>query len=187
MPVSAVSIANSALVKLGADRISSLTQETRAAQLINAIYDQVRDQVLRDHPWNFALTRVTLAPNSTTPAFEYLYTYDLPSDCLKAYRTYPDTIDWVVEGRTILCNEAEELNLQYVYRHEDESSWSADFAEAFAWKLAAETAYALTQSSTKEAACAQGYVRALAEARSMDGMEGTLRGLQADTWLDARR
>lgn len=187
MAISQVSIANSALVKVGADRISSLSEDTRAAILINAIFEQIRDQVLRDHPWNFAMTRAALAPNATEPAFEYDYTYDLPNDCLRVYRTFPDTIDYVVEGRTILTDEAETLYVQYIYRHEDPSAWSADFAEAFAWKLASEVAYPLTQSLALAGTCREEYKRVLAEARSIDGSEGILRGLQADVWTDARR
>ncbi len=53
-------IVNLALVQIGADRITSLTQETKNAREANAIYDLVRDATLRAHPWNFAIKRVAL-------------------------------------------------------------------------------------------------------------------------------
>jgi hypothetical protein len=186
MPVSQVSICNSAIFKVGGRRISSITEETKEAQVCNGLYEQLRDQVLRDHPWNFASKRATLTPTADEPAFEFDYEFDIPSDCLRILKTYPDDIDFVVEGDKILTNETE-LDVQYIYRHEDESDWPADFAEAFAWKLASELAYPLMQSLPLMEYCNRRYKEALAEARSIDGMEGIIRDFEADVWTRERR
>lgn len=186
MPVTVVSVCNSALVKVGADRISSITQDTKSAKILNAIFNTVRDDVLRAHRWNFAMTRATLAPTGTEPDFEYDYQYDLPSDCLRIVETYPDDIDFVVEGRTILSNESE-LSVVYIRRNEDPASWDSCFAEALAWRLAREVAYNLTQSNALVKQCDDAYKAQLAEARSIDGAEGIIKGLEADVWTRARR
>ena len=186
MPVTQVSICNSALIKIGADIISSITQDCRAANLLNALWDQERDCVLRAHPWNFAIKRATLSPTSDAPDSEYDYEYDIPNDCLRVLTTYPDSVDFVVEDSKILSDD-DELSVIYIYRNENMSSWDACFAEAFAWKLAKECAYALTQSAALISVCEDGYRKALAEARSMDGAEGVLKRLEADEWILARR
>jgi hypothetical protein len=186
MSVSEVSIANSALVKVGADRISSLTQETKSARLLNAIFAQQRDAVMSAHPWNFAIKRATLAANATVPDSEWTYQFDKPSDCLRVLEAYTTDIDFVVEGDQILSDESE-LPVRYIYRNVDPASWSPTFAEALACKLAAEVSYALTQSSALADQMVKAYRAVLAEARSMDGAEGIIKGLEADTWTQSRR
>lgn len=199
MAVTQVSIANRALVLLGADRISSITQDTRAAVLVNAIYDHVRDVVSVAHPWNCLIKRVTLAPNATTPDFGYDYQYDVPSDCLRILIVNqsgnPDNVndvDWVVEsngsgsGQAILCDETT-LNVLYIQRNTDESSWSYPFTEAFIYRLASELAYGLTQSLPLRQEMFTQFQRVISEARSLDGAEGIIRGFQADTWTDERK
>lgn len=186
MSVSKVSVCNSALIKVGAERISSITQDTKRAILLNAIYDQVRDAVLRAHRWNFALKRTTLTPTSDTPEWGYDYEYDVPNDCLRVLDVDPDDIEFVVEGGKIRTDESS-LDVLYVQRQDDESEWDPCFAEAVACRLACEIAYNLTQSATLVAQCEQKYKAVLAEARSMDGAEGVLKILEADDWTLSRR
>ena len=52
-------IVNLALTRLGDLRIASLSDATAAGQAANAIYAALRDEVLRAHPWNFAVQRAT--------------------------------------------------------------------------------------------------------------------------------
>ena len=80
-----VSICSNALRRLGDAPITSLTDDTERARLCNSFYVPSRDLVLRSHPWNFAVTRPTLAQLSDTPAYEYSYQYALPNDpyCLR--------------------------------------------------------------------------------------------------------
>lgn len=186
MAVSQVSICNSALIKIGADVISSITQETRTARLLNAVWNQVSDAVLRDHRWNFAVKRVTLAPNGTTPDWGYDYQYDIPNDSLRILDVDPDDIEYVIEGSKILSDESE-LDILYIYRNTDPSSWDAMFAEALAWKLAETIAYAVTQSKSLVDSCRDSYKAAIANARFVDGSEGTPKVLVADVWSNARK
>lgn len=58
---SSVGIANIALSKIGAQRIVSFSENTENARLLNAIYGTIRDEVLRVHPWNFAIKRTAPA------------------------------------------------------------------------------------------------------------------------------
>ena len=84
MAISDVAIANLALQKLGSGHITSLSQDDPSARAVNACYEQIRDMELRKHPWNFARKRTTLAPDATTPSFDFDYAFPLPSDCLRS-------------------------------------------------------------------------------------------------------
>lgn len=61
MATSDVEICNSALQKLGAEDITSLSDNTRRAQLCNRQYNKIRKKLLRSHPWNFAIKRQFLS------------------------------------------------------------------------------------------------------------------------------
>lgn len=182
----AVTICNSALLKLGADTIQSLSQTTRAAVICNTLYNILRDELQGSSPWRFCLKRVTLTPNGTTPPFTYTYTYDLPSDCLRPRVPDNDQLVWIVENGQILSNEST-LNMLYIYRNTDESSWDARFCEAFAWRLAMELALSLLQSIPMKETCEKSYKEALAQARAMNAVTGNIPALEADIWSGARR
>lgn len=186
MPVTQIKVCNLALIRVGADRISSITEDKKSAILLNAIYDQCRDEVQRARRWNFNTKRAVLAPTSTTPAFGYTYEYDLPADWLRTLEPDDLDIDYVQEDSKIRTDESS-LNLSYLYRNEDENSWDSQFASALAWKLAAEIAYALTQSLALAQACQAAYEKYLEEASSTDSTEGSQIEVEISDWTDARK
>lgn len=182
----AVTICNSALLKLGADIISSLSQTTRAAIICNTLYAYIRDEVMGESPWRFATTRTVLSPNATVPPYQFDFSYDIPSDCLRLLTPEDDSIIWVVENVQILSNEPT-LNMKYIFRNTDESSWDARFCEMLAWRLCMELALSLTQSIPMKQEAEKSYKDCLAQARAMNAVIGTLPPLEADIWTQARK
>ena len=74
-------VANVALRLIGSTNpITSLTDGSDNAKVVNAIYTEVRDDLLRSHLWNFATKRVKLSRLSTDPTFEFDFAYALPTD-----------------------------------------------------------------------------------------------------------
>ena len=65
-------MASNALQQLGAAPISDIAENPGRAKRVNAIYQDVRDAVIRDAKWNFALERVQLAALADAPAFNVL-------------------------------------------------------------------------------------------------------------------
>lgn len=61
MAVTDVSIVNMALIELGADTISALTDSTKEASVASALWAQARDYVLTAHEWKCAVKRASLA------------------------------------------------------------------------------------------------------------------------------
>ena len=151
---SEVQICNRALQKLGSDSITSLADATEPARECNRAYFDVRDAELRDHNWNFAITRVQLAALATGPVWGFDKQFQLPADCLRVIEVngLNDPGAWTVEGRMLLANAAAPLDVRYVKRETDAGLFDPLFAEALASRLAAELAEPLTQSNTKAGA-----------------------------------
>ena len=181
-----VSICNSALLKVGAEQISSLADNTRASNVCQAMYPILRDEVMRAVPWRFALTqRIIATPSVTPPAFGYTAAYDIPSDILRVWHVETDS--WTEVGNQILCDKADGINTLSIYQNTDPTTWDAQFAEALAWRLAGEIALALVQSPPLKQEMDKGYDKSLALARSSNAVIGTPERLIADFWSGARK
>jgi hypothetical protein len=78
---SVINICNIALARIGNSRtINSLTEKTKEAYTCNLFYESMRDAVLADNDWNFAMSRVVLA-DLGDPAPGWLFRYQYPTDC----------------------------------------------------------------------------------------------------------
>lgn len=65
MTVAAVDLVNHALILLGQETITALTDNSRNARTANQIYTQVRDEVVNAHPWYEAVKREDLIKKYT--------------------------------------------------------------------------------------------------------------------------
>lgn len=194
-----VDLVNRALTKIGAQRITSLSDDIEAARTAASLFDIVRDAELRARNWNFAMARASLAALLTTPAWGFDLEYQLPSDCLRVvqvdeylhgnsltnYREVSEAA-YQIEGRKILTNLAAPLPIRYVSRVTDTGTWDSAFAEAFACRLAAEMAERLTASLPKRDAAWSEYMRAVKEAARGDSIENPPEPLPDNSWITAR-
>jgi hypothetical protein len=192
MATSSVDICNSALYKIGAARISSLTEETKAARMMNDQYDRIRKEVLRSHPWNFAIAFISLAATVNTPVWDnYSKEFLLPSDVLRVLETdLPQDRDWEIGYNTdgnkvIFCNDTA-VKIKYIKDVTNTTRFAPDFEEALAFRLAADVAYALVQSQTVQANMFKLYDSSLAMARSFDAQEKGQDVIVADEFIRVR-
>lgn len=200
MAASDVAIANLALTKLGDLRITSLSENTKPAREVNAVYEMLRDKLQRRYVWRFTVKRTTLAASTDTPAFGYDYQFPLPSDCLRVLQVglyFPGisladyvgspAADYAIEGRYVLSNDDGPLYLRYLARIEDPTQFDAAFDDAFAATIAMNIAEALGQfSATKMQLIQQAYKDALREAVVANAIENPPEQMADDTWLLAR-
>lgn len=182
---SSVDICNLALNEIGETQITELGEDSKAARLCNLIYADTRDEVLRAHPWNFAIKRVALAQLTTTPAFEFSYEFQLPADCLRVIRTDDDLSSYRIEGRKLLSNNCT-VKIEYISRVEDTTQFDALFIEVLVVRMAAKLAYNISDNNTLTQLLEQKYRDRMRQAKSMDGQEGTPRSVEADQWLNSR-
>lgn len=185
MAASEVAICNSALAKIGAARISSLTESSVEAKLCREQYEKVRDDLLRSHPWNFAIKRASLAALPDVPAFGYSNAFALPADCLRVLGTDHPEDDWVIEGGNFLIN-AGTTSIRYVSKEIAPGKFDANFAEALACKLAHDICFSLVQSVQLKEVLYKDFKMKIAEARSYDAQENGPMRVYADQWLNSR-
>jgi hypothetical protein len=182
---------------LGASRITDFDDDSKEARLCKEQYPKLRDELLRSHPWNFALARVTLAKEIDAPVFEYDAKFVLPLDVLRVMKTDfhidPTTVEtpWKIEydvdlGRKVLLCDRDEVSIQYIRQVEDTQVFDSNFDEVLALRIAADLAYPLIQSTSLAQQMFVLYENQLALARSMDAQEGSLEQVMADDWLFSR-
>jgi|TARA_Y100000296_G_scaffold61607_1_gene71465 hypothetical protein len=182
-----VEIASNSLRLLGDDPITAFGDDTERARLVNAIYEEMRDEVTRAATWNCCKARQVLASLSSTPAFGWAYYHQLPSDCLRVVDVLSgDTrIDHEVEGRQLMT-DVSSVNLIFLKRVTDPNELDALFISAYTARIAAELALPVTGSNTVANAMWTLYERKVREARTVDSQEGTPAGFDAQSIVDAR-
>lgn len=209
---SEVDICNMALDRLGHLSITSLDQNSKAAQLCSRNYTRCRDAILRAHTWNFAISRAELALDGTTPNHEFTYRFALPTGptppyCLKVIRTRWDAagitgsaiytwpglngyanaiVPYRIEGRYLLANE-QTAAIEYVGRIEDPAQFDELFTDVLAQRLAGEIGMSLTDNASLVKNTWDIYQSKLVEARTIDAQEGTPRDIvDLSPWIVAR-
>lgn len=185
MAESVVSICNRALIRLGASPILSLSDPSKEARVMNNIYDSVRKELLRSHLWNFATRRAILASESSSPEFEFLYQYVLPSDCLRVIKSHDQIYKFKVENNRIFTDDSV-VYLIYIKDVIDPTEFDSSFTTCLVLKLAMEAAYAITNNNSLTAQLQQEYILARREAKQYDAQEGTPDEWMNFEWIDVR-
>jgi hypothetical protein len=187
---SVIEICNNALLDLGEDPITALTEGSQAARLCNQRWPAVRDAVLRAHPWNCAMELAELSVNATAPTFKWDYSYNLPANFLRLAGVFDSSenliTDYEVVGKKILINATAPIYIGYVKRETDPTKYDALLVEALSARLSAAIAYSLTGSTTLVEAMWTLYQNKMIEARGMDAREGTSEVVITSDWLQAK-
>lgn len=172
---SEVEIANRALQKIGASRITSFDEGSKNADEVKACYEILRRAELRSNFWIFAIKRVALAASSTSPISGRTYAYPLPGDYLRMAPLDPGYSDarddFLFEGRDLLTDQSGPLYIRYVSDVQDAAQFDSMFADALSMRIAMELAEPLTQSATKQETCETAYSFFIAQARKVNAIE----------------
>jgi hypothetical protein len=183
MASSPVEIVNGALVRLGQNLITSMSEDTSLQQ----IYLQTLDARIRMHNWNCFTMRASLQELDDNPLFGFDHMFQLPQDplCLQVLtvnetetETDPD-VKWVIESyqtatasyRVILTDETS-VNLKYLARITDVLRWDPLFAEAMSVDLAYQACIPVTSNTTLKQILQREAQEAWRLAKSRDGQEG---------------
>lgn len=176
---------------LGADNIINLTEDSTAANLCNLYWDTVRDNLLAEHPWQFAQDRVALTEETSLEdeleEWDYIYSY--PSNYLEFQRLTDETAKWERIGNYIYTNEEDAEGIVTV-RIEDTGLWSRPFVTAMQWALAREIAYKITNDRQLADLIEKRAEEKIRKAKSDDAREKntSIKGSDddTDTWLSVR-
>jgi hypothetical protein len=185
MAANEIEICNAALSMLGASPITSLSDTDKRSVTCNLWYSRTRDNLLRSHPWGFALKRAALELDLFAPSFGYTSKFVLPVDYLRVYKMeYPD-IEYKIEGGSLLTNE-DTIKLVYIAKITNPVLFDPMFDHVLAVNLAHNMSYSLVQSVSLKAQLAQEIQILIRDARSADAQESSPDNFQFDTWLEAR-
>lgn len=171
-------ICNMALDHLGEEIIMSSGVDNRpAVKFVRRWYAHTRDTLLETAYWRFARKRASLA-STATPAFEWGYSYPLPTDFLKLIPMTADgymngaVMSHDIENGCILTNTAGPLLIRYIARITDPGKFSNLFTEALALNLALRATLKITGKQGYREQLAKDFERALMNAQIADGMMG---------------
>lgn len=199
MATSDVAICNLALTKLGDLRITALSDNTKPARELNAVYGMLRDKLQRTYNWRFCVKRAQLAADVAAPLFDFTSQYTAPADLLRilqvgTYFPAPDLSnligsggqEWVLEGGKILTRQTGQLNIRYLARISDTTRFDPAFDDAFSALLAYNVCEALTQSDAKKNAALRDYRMAVMDAVKSNAIENPPESIADTTWLTVR-
>ena len=188
---SKVDLANEALLLLGANTITSFTDNDSNAVLVNRFWPSERDSVLRSHRWNCAVTTANLASLADTPIIDWEYKFTLPTDpyCLRVLdvRTVTGDIklDHEVQGRELLTEEST-VDITYIQRLEDTSLYDPLLYPALVFRMAWKLSFPIMRSHTVMGQMGSMYEAVVREARTIDSQEGTPETIDTETLTDLR-
>lgn len=159
---------------LGAQPINAFDEDSDRARLASNLYEPVRNYVLRRHPWNCAVKRVSLAPDVALPIFDWSFQYTLPSDYLRTLSVGESgsEIDFKIESGKLLCDDNPAL-LRYIWRNDNPSTWDDMLIWGMTMSMKAVFAYPITQSASLENIVEDALKSVLKQARSVDGQDET--------------
>ena len=153
MVATELDVANLALGMLNIPPLTSLADPNRHAELISSVFADTRDELLREHAWNFAHVLEPLTEDAAIDASPYgfTYAYELPDDCLRIHKIcaegnyrkgYRFSILNVEDGSTPpvrvlrLFTDIQDAYARYTIRVEDVTLWDQLFVRAMATYLA---------------------------------------------------
>lgn len=192
--VAETDLVNAALRLVGGNSITSLSDGSNGANVASDIYEELRDDLLRSHPWNFATKRVKLAQSSVTPVSEFDYAYPVPSDWLRTVSVHDNdantgTVYHKIElhenAISVMCS-SNEVWLRYVARVVDPNVMASDFRRTLVLSLARDMAIPIASSNSLYTNLANRAERKLAQARSTDGMGGFPERRPRGSWVESR-
>jgi hypothetical protein len=187
-------VANVALRLIGQTPISNRTDGTSNGNIIDDIFDDTRDDLLRYSPWNFATRRVELAQSVTAPAFEFDYAYPLPADWIRTVSVHSNNagtgailhrMETIGTQRVIVCS-SDQIFLRYVYQEKDPNIWSSDFRRAMSLALARDLAVPISSSNTLQEQLSKQFEKTMNRVRSTDAMGSTPEQRPRGSWINSR-
>lgn len=172
-----VEICSQALLLVGADEITSFSDETREALICQAMYDTTLKSLLEEHPWRFSLAQAQLAQLVATPLYGYNYAYQLPTDMLRLMATESAGPYQVFENK-LYSNESE-VYVTYQIKP-DEARFPAYFVKVLVLEMAVALAFSLSEDESKASAMQALLEVAKRKARNTDSQQQPTRAVRGE-------
>lgn len=204
MPVASevkLAIYNGALARLGARKISSLTEAREPRRVLDDWWgasDNAVKWALSRGGWNFAIRAQMLDYSpSVEPEFGFRRAFGKPTDFVRLetlsaseYFTLPLTADQYTDEAGYWLSNLDVMYVRYVSDGDsyglDTSRWTEDFKHLLETYLAFNACDRLTEDERKKQLLERDMMRALKEAKSNDAMDEGTKFRPPGSWVQSR-
>ncbi|SCA55399.1 conserved hypothetical protein [Candidatus Terasakiella magnetica] len=188
MSLTKIGLCSRALLKIGANTISSFDDGSAESEVAQNLYPGVRDSLLSSYPWSFATAQIRLARLTATPIADFSYAYQLPADFLRAL-----SVGTGDQGRGVtyriqekrLHTDMDDVVLTYIFRPEP-TEFPPYFTQGLITHLAAEFCLPLTESASRGEAFMRIGEKELQKARNIDAQQQTPQTISLDGLVGVR-
>ncbi len=189
MAASDIALCSRALIKIGANSLSSFDDGTVEAEIAANLYPAGRDALLSAHPWSFATAQTMLPRLAAEPVADYAFAFQLPVDFLRALSAGSagrgrGAAYRIAESR--LHADTEDVTLTYIFRP-SESAFPPFFDQALIARLAAEFALPLTESAARAEVLFKLAEAEFRRAKIIDSQQDSTAAFEDFTLIEARR
>ena len=184
-----IDICSKALLKLGAESITSFSEGTAEAEISASLYPLAKDGLLSSYPWSFAVAQARLPRLAENPLADYGNAYLLPTDFLRVISAGSGNQGRGINYRIFenkLHTDMPEVNLTYI-RQVKESEFPPFFVEALVAKLSAEICIPLTENNQRAEALLRQSEEVIRKARLTDSQQATPKGIEGFVLLESRK
>jgi len=182
-------ICNKALVLVGANTISSFTQNTTESKVANQLYESTLENLLTRCRWRFASKQAQLSKNTTNPDARYDSSYALPNDAhiIHTVTVGDDVIKYDRYGQNLFTNttSSDTVIADYTFQP-SESIFPPYFKQTLVFELASLFAGAIARNDQLAVLYAQQARSQLQSAKSIDSQAQTTRRVDVDRFRNVR-
>ena len=213
MANSPVEICNLALGWLGGDLIISLSDPSVEAKLCKANFGPLRDAVLEEREWTFAVKRMEPAALVAPPFYGFDKAFQIPPEVIRVLQVSragevidgtiiegsflsatrggtgngrETRIEWSREGDQILANNSDRIFIRALVQITDTTKFSPAFDQALAARLAMDLAIPISGSRGLQKDMAGMYGDKISLAAVSDGLQGRSQNYRADAFTVVR-
>ena len=189
MALNDIALCSRALIRLGAQPITSFDDGSAEAEICNALYAQSRDALLSAYGWNFATSQSNLTALDEIPIGEYSNVFALPNDFLRALTAgtghKSSGLDYrIMQGK--LYTNATEVILTYIYRPH-ESEFPPFFDSVLISRMAAELCIPLTENTSRFDTLMRLSETEFSRARQLDAQQDRAQKITSFPLADVRK
>ena len=187
---SAIDIVSRALVLIGAEPITSFTENTTEALVANNMYEDAVRTSLSTARWRFATQQATLAQLASDPTGRFNAAHQLPADLLvlHAITVNDNLLNYTVYGDKVFSDatDTDVVIADYTFR-QTETNFPSCFTLAVEYSLASIFATAIARSTTLTQLMTAKAEQMMAKARNLDAQQQTTRKLVTSRFITDRR
>lgn len=190
MATTDIDVAQKACVLVGIDPITSFSDQSTEAIVLNTVYEDLVEAEISDFPWRFSMQEQAIDRLATEPESTWESAYQIPIDILVVHtvKVNDSPIRYDRFGDNIYCNANEDdvVILQGQVRT-DESLWPPYFRMGMIYRVASMLAAGVREDAGLANAMSQQAEVWIRKAKTNSSQAQTTRRFTSELFLNRRR